>query len=65
MKTEKAEPEGKRIVPETSFRHYPLTEGWDFSVCIEDQCLIIFLTYDIEIIKYQSSFLLFMTFYVA
>ena len=39
MQTEKSQPEGKRIMPETN---------QDFSVCIRDRCLIIFLACDIE-----------------
>ena len=31
------------MMPETRF-----TEGWDFSVCIGERCLRIFLTYDIK-----------------
>ena len=65
MQTEKSQPEGKRIIPETKFSgiiRWP--DGWDFPICIGDRCLIIFLTYDIKIIKYYSSSLLFKTFYV-
>ena len=31
-------------------------EGWDFLACIADQCLIIFLTYDIK--NYYLSFVI-------
>ena len=30
MQTERSQPEDKRIMPETSFRHYPLTRGLGF-----------------------------------
>ena len=68
MQTEESQLEGERIMPETRFielpalsvkprfRHYALTRGWDFSVCIGDRCLIIFLTYDIK--NYKLSFVI-------
>ena len=50
MGTEKFQPEGKLIMPETrftsSFWQYPMTPGWDFLVCIGDRRLIIFLTHE-------------------
>ena len=49
MQTEKSQPEGKRIMPETRISGIiRLPSGWNFSVCIGDRSLIIFLIYDIK-----------------
>ena len=65
MQTEKFQPEGERIMSETRFTEFPALSvdprvGISRSA-IGDRCLIIFLTYDIK----KSSFLSFLTFYVA
>ena len=68
MQIEKSQPKGKRIMPETRFTEFPslsVVPGWDFSVRIGDRCLVIFLTYAIKIIEHLSSFLGFITLYVA
>ena len=56
-------------MPETRFTEFPAlsvdpTVGI-FSVCIEDRCLSIFLTYDIKSCYSYPSFLSFLIFYVA
>ena len=40
-------------------------EGWDFSVSIGDRCLIFLLPMTFKFVSYHSSFLSFLTFYVA
>ena len=47
MQTEKSQPEGKRIMPETRFTEF-LALSVDPKVEISCRCLIIFLTYDIK-----------------
>ena len=48
IQTEKSQPEGKRIIGNEVSGIIRWPEGWDFSVSIGDQCLIISLTYDIQ-----------------
>ena len=48
MQIGKYQPVGKQIMPETRFTEFSAfsvgpPEGWDFSVCIDDRCLIITL----------------------
>ena len=67
--TEKYQPEGKRVMSETRITEFSgiirSPEGWDFSICIGDQCLIIFPTFDVKNIINHSSFLILSTFYIA
>ena len=67
----KSQPEGKRIMPETRFtsckphfRHYPLTRRLGF-LGLHQRTMFDYFSYLWHsIIKYHSSFLLFMTFYI-
>ena len=52
MWTEKSQPEGKWIMLEMRF-----TEGWYFSVCIRERCLIIFLPMTLKIILNIKDFM--------
>ena len=60
MQTEESQPEDKRMMSETGstefLAFFRWHEGKDFSVCIGDRCLIIFLTctYDERNIIYYS-----------
>ena len=57
MQTEKFQPEGKQIMPETGFNEFPalsVDPKVGISVCIGDQCLIILLANDIK--RYYLSF---------
>ena len=68
---QKSHPKGKRIMPETRFTDFPALSVdpraglSDFSICIGDQCLIIFLTYDINICYLLSVISFILTVYVA
>ena len=69
MQTEKSQPEGKRIMPETRFTEFPALSvdpkvGISLSAS-EINELLFFLPMTIKIFKSHSLFLLFMTFYVA
>ena len=73
MQIEKSQPDGKPdgkwIMPETRFRHFPaLSVDLRFKVsrsASEINVLLFFLPMTLKNVKYHSSFLLFMTFYVA
>ena len=69
MQTEKSQPEGERIIPETNnagkevylisgIIHLP--SGWDFSDCIGDHVKLFFLPMTLKIIIYYPSFLSFL-----
>ena len=69
MKTEISQPKGKQIMPETWFTEFPELSV-DLRVGVsppasETNVWLFFLPMTIKIIIYQSSFLLFLTFYVA
>ena len=68
MQTEKSQPEGKRIMPETRFTEFP-TLSIDSRVGIVSSALetddLLFLPVTSKIIIHHSSFLLFLTVYVA
>ena len=69
MQPEKFQPESKRIMPETRFAEF-LALSADQRVGISWSALetnvgLFFLPMTLKIIKYHSSFLLLMTFYVA
>ena len=69
MQTEKFQPEGKRIMPETRFTAFPaLSVGPRVGIsqsALETDVSLIFLPMTLKIIKYHSSFLLFMRVCVA
>ena len=60
MQTEKFQLEGKRIMPENSVNLVSgiirLPSSCDFSVCIGNRCLIIFLPMTLNIVIYYPSF---------
>ena len=70
MQTEKSQPEGKQIIPETRFTDF-LAFSVDRMVGIsrsasETKCLIIFLTHDIKnLLIIIDSFFYFLILYVA
>ena len=65
MQTEKSQPEGKQIMPEM-FPALSIDPRVGISLSALDTYVwLFFLPMTLKIIKYYSSFLLFMTFYVA
>ena len=69
MQTEKSQPEGKRIMPETKFTEFPAlfvgSRVWiSWSPSETDVCLFFFLMI-LNIVIYHPSCLSILTFYVA
>ena len=69
MQTEKSQPEGKRIMPETKFTEFPalfVDQRLEF-LGLHRRLMfdIFFLSLTLKAIIYHSLFLLFWTFYVA
>ena len=69
MQTEKSQPEGERIMPETRFTEFPALSvdprvGISWSASATDVSLF-FLPMTLKITNYHSTFLSFLTFYVA
>ena len=64
MQTEKSQPKGKRLMPESRFTEFPaLSVG--ISRSAGRSMFDYFPIYGIKIIKYDFSFLSFMSFYVT